>query len=116
MKYKSLLTGAALFLSVVAVGSAKSWDVVIDSTARAGAMELPAGDYHVRLNGEQAVFTSMESGRKYSVDVTVEKVAKKFDETALESTNQGNLEVIENIRLGGTSTKIDFVEPVHATH
>jgi hypothetical protein len=110
MKNKCLLAGAALFLSVVAVGSAKSWDIVVDNTAKAGTLELPKGDYHMSLNGNQAVFTAIDSGKKYSVSAKVEQVTQKYADTAVENTTDGNMEVIQSIELGGTTTKVDFGE------
>ena len=108
MNFKSLLCGAVLLLSVVAVGSAKSWNIVLDSKATAGAVQLPAGDYSLKLDGTQAVFTAADSGRKYNVSVKIETESKKFDETALENTTQGGMEVINSIDLGGTTTKLEF--------
>jgi hypothetical protein len=108
MKYKSLLIGAAMFLSVVAVGSAKSWDIVVDSTAKAGTVQLPAGDYSVKLNGTTAVFRSSDSGKTYTSPVKVEKVAKKYAYTAVENTTKDKTEVIDAIELGGTDTRVQF--------
>jgi hypothetical protein len=111
MKLKSLLPAAVLFLSVVGISSAKSWDIIVDSTAKAGAVQLPAGQYHVKLVGAtQAVFTADQSGQKYTVNVKVEKADKKFTDTAVENTQQNGTEVIQSIELGGTDTRIDIGE------
>jgi len=108
MRSTWLLTCTGLFLSLVTVGSAKSWDITVDSAAKAGTVQLPAGDYRVKLNGNEAVFTASESGKSYTVPVKIEKAAKKYDQTAVVNTKQGNLEVIENIELGGTNSEIEF--------
>lgn len=110
MKGKLLLAGAALFFAVVAVGSAKSWDIKVDSAATAGTLQLPAGNYTVKLNGDHAVFTSDQSGKQFSVAAKIEKSATKFDDTAVENVMRGNTEVIESIELGGTTTKLEFGE------
>ena len=108
MRLKSLLPAAALFLSVIGIASAKSWDIMVDSTAKAGSMQLPAGYYHVKLVGNQAVFTRDETGKKYSVDVKVQKADKKYTDTAVENSQVNVTEVIHSIDLGGTDTRLDL--------
>ena len=109
MKLRSFLASGALFLSMVAMGSAKSWDIMVDSATKAGNVVLPAGNYSVKLNNNQALFTS-ESGKKYTVAVKVENAAKKYDQTTVQTEKQGDAQVIQSIDLGGTTEKLDFGE------
>jgi len=109
MKARSILAGGALFLSMVAMGSAKSWDITVDSGTKAGNIVLPAGNYSVKLNNNQALFTS-GSGKKYTVPVKVENAAKKFDQTTVQTEKQGDTQVIQSIDLGGTTEQLDFGE------
>ena len=109
MRTRTLLAGGALFLSLVAIGSAKSWDIMVDSATKAGNVVLPAGNYSVKLNNNQALFTS-ESGKKYTVAVKVENAAKKYDQTTVQTEKQGDAQVIQSIDLGGTTEKLDFGE------
>ena len=94
---------------MVAMGSAKSWDIMVDSATKAGNVVLPAGNYSVKLNNNQALFTS-ESGKKYTVAVKVENAAKKYDQTTVQTEKQGDAQVIQSIDLGGTTEKLDFGE------
>jgi hypothetical protein len=110
MKSRILLAGAALLLAVATVASAKSWNIKVDSAATAGTLQLPAGNYSVKLDGDHAVFTSDNSGKSYTVAVKLDKSARKFDDTSVENTMRGNTEVIESIELGGTTTKLEFGE------
>jgi len=107
MKTKTLLASGAMLLSMVAIGSAKTWDIVVDSATRAGAVTLPAGNYSVKLKNSEAVFKA-DSGKTYNVPVKVEQNNRKFDETTVQSTNQNGNQVMQEIRLGGTADKIEF--------
>ena len=108
MKALSLLSGGAILLSLVAVADARSWDVAMDSTAKAGNVQLPAGDYSVKLDSGQALFRASDSGKTYRVPVKVEQSPRKFAETELLSKMQGNTEIVESIRLRGTTTELEF--------
>ena len=110
MRRRYLLAGAVLSLSLATLGNARSWDVVVDSAARAGHTQLPAGDYSVKFNGNQAVFKNVDSGKTYNVPVKIDTAAKKYDDTAVLNTKQGNTEVIQAIELEGTTTKLEFGE------
>ena len=108
MKMKTMFATGALLLSLVAIGSAKSWDIVIDNNTKAGSVVLPAGSYTVKLNNNQALFTS-EDGRKFSVPVKVNTGAtKKYDATEVRTTKQGDATVIEAIDLSGTTQELHF--------
>ena len=108
MKSKSLVTGVVLFLAVVTGGLARSWDIVVESTAKAGDITLPAGHYRVKLAKTEVEFTAEDSGKTYSTPVKLEESQRKYDDTAVESTRQDGTEVIQEIDLGGTTTKLEF--------
>lgn len=110
MKVKSLFASGVLLLSLAALGSAKSWDIVVDNNTKAGNVMLPAGQYSVKLNNNQAQFTS-DSGKKFTVPVKVNTSAtKKYDSTEVKTTKQGGTNVIEAIDLSGTTNEIQFGE------
>jgi uncharacterized membrane-anchored protein len=97
MKIKTFLATGAMLLSFVALGSAKSWSIVVDSNTKAGSVALPAGNYNVKVDNNQALFTS-ETGKKFTVAVKV-KTAK-----------QGDANVIQAIDLSGTTQELTFGE------
>jgi hypothetical protein len=110
MKIRAFLATSALFLSMAAIGSAKSWDIVIDSNTKAGSVMLPAGNYSVKVANNQAFFVS-DSGKKYTVSVKVDTgAAKKYDTTELKTTKQGDTTVIQAIDLSGTTEELSFGE------
>jgi hypothetical protein len=108
MKTTSFLAGGILLLSAVGVVSAKSWDIALDTEGKAGNVMLPAGEYHVKIDSNDAIFTAVDSGKAYNVPAKLATEPRKYDQTALEFKSQGNTEIIEAIDLGGTTTKLEF--------
>lgn len=108
MKARTFLAGGALCLSLAAIGSAKAWDIMVDSATRAGSVTLPAGNYTVKLNNDQAVFKSIESGKIYTVPVKIEKAAQKYSETSVETRKTADTNVMQHIDLGGTMDELEF--------
>jgi hypothetical protein len=110
MKIKTFLASGALLLSLVAIGSAKSWDIVVDSNTKVGTTVLPAGSYSVKLANNQALFTS-DSGKKFTVPVKVSNDStKKYDATEVRTEKEGDTNVIHAIDLGGTTEELQFGE------
>lgn len=110
MKIKTLFATGAMLLSFVALGSAKSWDIVVDSNTKVGTTVLPAGSYSVKLNNNQAQFTS-ENGKRFTVPVKVSNgSAKKYDATEVKTAKQGDTNVIQSIDLSGTTQELQFGE------
>jgi hypothetical protein len=108
MTGKSLLMVGALTLSSLGIASAKSYDIVLSAPARAGATELKPGDYKLKIEGSQAVFTGAENAKSVSVPVKVENSDKKFNNTVVESTNQDGMDNIHAIDLGGSNTRLNL--------
>jgi hypothetical protein len=104
MTSKSLLFIGTLALAGIA--SAKSYDIVLSSPAKAGSVQLAAGEYSLKVKGNSAVFTNVETGKSVSAPVKVENATKKFDQTAVDST----ADQITAIELGGSTTKLDMGE------
>jgi VCBS repeat-containing protein len=110
MRVRPFLLGGALFLSMVAIGSAKTWDIAVQSATQAGTVTLPAGEYSVKLNNNQALFTASNSGKTYNVPVTIQKAARKYSQTSVETKKTGETNVIQHIDLGGTMDELQFGE------
>lgn len=106
MTAKSLLIVGALTLSSLGIASAKSYDITLTAPAMAGATELKPGDYKIKVEGSQAVFTQAQDSKSVSVPVKVENADKKFDYTLVESTNQAGMDQIHAIDLGGSNTRL----------
>jgi hypothetical protein len=108
MTTKSLLMIGTLALA--SLTSAKSYDIVLSSPAKAGNLELQPGEYTLKLQGNNAVLTNLDSGKKFTAPVKVENAGKKFDVTAVDTTKQNGADAIQAIELGGSNTKLEFGE------
>jgi hypothetical protein len=108
----SLLIGVFALASIAFAGS-KSYDITISKAAKAGSVSLPAGDYQLKVDGTNAVFTDKHH-KSFTTSIKLESATKKFQFTAVDSTEAGATDLIHSITLAGSTTKIDFVEPVSA--
>jgi hypothetical protein len=108
MTTKSLLMIGALALASIA--SAKSYDIVLASPAKAGNLQLGAGQYTLQLKGTSAVFTNVETGKSFTAPVKVENAGKKFQNTAVDTENANGTDQIKKIELGGSSTALQLGE------
>lgn len=106
MKLKLTLCLATLALGIASAAS--TYTVTLTSDMAAGNTQLKAGDYKVQVEGDQAIFK--QGKETVQVPVTVEKNAKKFRYTTLQTVDSK----LQAIELGGTTTKL-VVAPVKPT-
>ncbi len=81
MTIKSFFVMCVLAVSIAAVASAKSYYFTLTGPALAGANELRAGEYEVKLQGAQVILTDQTRGKSVTVPVTIEHADKKFNDT-----------------------------------
>ncbi|HWR52297.1 MAG TPA: hypothetical protein VN428_14390 [Bryobacteraceae bacterium] len=90
----------------LAVASAKTYSVTLFQPSMVGGTELQPGDYKVDVQDAKVVIksgkTSVESA------VTVETGDQKFNATSVRYTNGDGKYRVQEIRLGGTNTKLVF--------
>ncbi len=107
----------ALALSVFALGvaSASTHHVTVSSTEYLNGTQLKPGDYNITVQGDKAI---LKNGKTViEAPAKVETEAQKFDETSLRSEDINGKSTLEEIRLGGTHTKIVFEHtPVSQTN
>jgi hypothetical protein len=108
MTTKSLLLIGTLALAGIA--SAKSYDIVLSSPTKAGSVQLAAGEYSLKVEGSNAVFTNVETGKKFTTAVKSEDAGKKFNATAVDTDSKNGSDQITAIELGGSSTKLEMGE------
>jgi len=106
MTAKSLLITGLLGLTSVAFAGTKSYSIILNAPAMAGNNELKPGEYKLRIEGDQAVFT--QDSKTWSVPVKIESGTQKFAQTLVESTNKGDMDTIKAIDLAGSTTKVQF--------
>jgi hypothetical protein len=106
MTAKSLLIVGVLGFSSLAF--AKSYDIVLSNPTKAGATELKPGEYKLKVEGSQAVFT--RDGQQFTAPVKIQNGARKFDSTVMETKNEAGMDTVKSIDLGGSNTVLDFGE------
>jgi hypothetical protein len=108
MKHRSLLLSALVFAGL-SIASAKSYQITLSETSKAGNVQLAPGSYSVKLEGTNAIFTD-ENGKKISAPVKVENAEKKHDATAVQTTKTNDGDKIQAIELGGSTETLEFGE------
>jgi hypothetical protein len=108
MTTKTLLLIGTLALASIA--SAKSYDLILSAPAKAGSIQLAAGEYSVSALGSVAVFTNVETGKKFIAVVKSEDSGQKFDATAVDRKTTDSGDRITAVELGGSSTVLELGE------
>ncbi len=107
---KSLVLGVVLSLSSLCFAGQKSYDVIFSAPATVGSVKLAAGEYKVKVDGANAVFTDSKSFKSVTAPVKVETGTKKFQFTAVDATKDSGVDKINAIELGGSTTKLEFTK------
>jgi hypothetical protein len=105
---KKLFTVGILAVCSLTIGFAKDYEVTLSSVTKVGSVQLKAGDYTLKVNGANAVFTDVESAKSFTVPVKVETSDKKFETTQVNASKDGGTDVVKDIELGGSKTKLEF--------
>ncbi len=101
-----LNTAKKITFGLITVGlmtaSADSYRVSLHQDAKVDGKEIKTGDYKIEVKNDTAV---MKRGKEtIEVPVRTETVASKFNNTQIQYNNN----TIQEIRLGGTNTKLVF--------
>lgn len=99
----------AVCLGTVAMSFAsagQSYNVTLHQTTLVSGTQLKPGDYRIEVNGEKATI----SGNRKTVEtpVKVETGDQKFTSTTVRYGTAGGNYQIDEIRVGGTKTKLVF--------
>jgi hypothetical protein len=108
-------TAMALMLAVVLVVSgawAKSHEITLIRPAVVAGEELGPGDYQLKLDGSKMTLT--KGKQSVTCDVTVETSPEKIRKTSVRMELVGGKYRVDEIRLGGTATKLVIPESAGA--
>jgi len=94
-------------LAGMSIASAKSYDIAIASPCMVHNIRLNPGQYRLKLDGANAIFTDA-SGNSFKTTVKVQQLAKKFDDTEVQTTRIAGQDRVQEIRLNGTKMQLDF--------
>ena len=106
---KSLVLGVVLSLSSLCFAGQKSYDVIFSSPATVGAVKLAAGEYKVRVDGANAIFTDSKL-KSVTAPVKVETGTKKFAYTSVDASKDSTGDKVNAIELGGSTTRLEFTK------
>ena len=95
--------------ALAAASAAESHRVTLFSPAVVNGQELKAGDYRLELDGARAVFK--KGKESVEAQVRVESADQKFASTAVRFLTGDGKNKINEIRLGGTKTRVVFEQP-----
>lgn len=101
---KILLSFATVALAVAS--AANSYRVTLFQPSIVGGQELKPGDYKVTLKDNKAVITSGKTS--VAVEVKQETADAKFSSTTVRYRNGDGKYRVQEIRIGGTNTKLVF--------
>jgi len=86
--------------------SAASYSVTLFQPSVVAGTELKAGEYKLTIDGDKATIT--KGKEKVEAAVKMETSENKFSATSVRYSDQGGKMKIQEIRLGGTTTKVVF--------
>lgn len=97
-------------LAAASLANAKSYTITLSQPSEAAGVELPAGEYSLKLQGTKATFTNVHTRKTFSTVVGVETAGKKFDVTSVTSDTKDGSVRITSVELGGSTTKLELAE------
>jgi len=104
---KRILFASALLVVSVCAVSAKQYTVTFAKPVQVGTVKLAAGEYKVKVEGSNAIFT--DSNKKIvTAPAKTEKVEKKTPYTAAETKDENGTEKLNAIDIEGADFKIIF--------
>lgn len=93
-------------LALAVASAASSYHFSIFEPSFVAGQELKPGDYKIEVNGDKAL---IKAGKQtVEAAVKVEDGTEKFPETSVRYANNNGKMTVQEIRLGGTHTKLVF--------
>lgn len=108
MKRKPFFLAGTLMLAGLSIASAKSYDLVMTEPAKAGQVELARGEYKLKVDGTNAIFTEVNTGKSVTTPVKITTTDKKHDSTAVETSKTADGQKVQAIELGGSKDTLEF--------
>ncbi len=105
---KTVLAIGVLAVSSLSILGAKTYDITLSAPTKAGSVQLKPGQYTLKIDGSNAIFTDVNSAKSFTTPVKVETTDKKFSDTKVQSSKDGDVDKLDEIDLGGSKTKLGF--------
>ena len=96
-------------LTLAVASAANHYNIRIYESAEVGGQTLKPGEYTIEMKDNRAVI----KGGKQTVEAEarIENQAKKFETNVVRYAGEAPNYKIEEIRIGGTTTKVVFAKP-----
>ena len=91
-----------------AKSKAKSYAFTVASDTKVGAVVLTRGEYKVKADGANAIFTKDGSGKTFEAPAKLEPTNENFSRTSLHLIEDGGENRLVSIELKGTQTLLKF--------
>src|SRR5690349_15504146 len=104
---RKILLTATVFLVSVCAASAKQYTVTFGKPVQVGALKLAPGEYKVKVDGNNAVFTDSQK-KTFTAPAKVQKIEKKTPYTAAETKDVDGGTRVDAIDLEGADFKLIF--------
>ena len=104
---RKLFIGFATFALAIGMAASSSFKVNLLQPSILNGQELKPGEYKIDLKDNKA-FVNKGSKMVVESDVKVETSDTKFSATSIRYTGEAGKYKIQEIRLGGTNTKLVF--------
>ena len=95
-------------LAGFAVAGVKTYPVSLNHPSMVGNTLLRSGEYRLEVDGSQAVFMDLSRHKAAEANVKLDSASKKFQSTEIETRDVDGKTKLEQIRLGGTATILEF--------
>lgn len=108
MSKTSILLAGVLSLSGLAMAGSKSYDISLPVAAKAGTLQLAAGDYKLKIDGTTATFVEPQTRKTFTAPIKMVSAPHKFNYTAVETAPEAGAERITAIDLAGSTSQVEF--------
>lgn len=98
----------AFALAGLSTASAKTYTITLSDPSVVGSTHLKPGDYKLQIEGSKAIFRDSTNHKAAEVNVKVQNFKKKFEQTEIQTKKVDGAQQVEEIRLGGARTALDF--------
>jgi hypothetical protein len=107
------IIAASVLLAATLAWAASSYTVNLPKPTMVAGSELRPGDYKLEINGAKAILKHGKT--EVEADVTVETGASRYAQTSACCMSEDGKYRLQEIRVGGTNTKLTFKENTGAS-
>lgn len=104
--FKTIKRALFIFATVAIASAASSYRVTVFEPSVINGTEVKPGEYKIEVKDSTAVIT--RGKQVIEAPVKIESAPSKFSATSVRYTNGNGKQSVDEIRLGGTNTKLVF--------